>query len=77
MTLPPPVVATTPIPGEHCELCGKGPEHGVILIQMMPGPDSQPWALCVADYNEGRKPFKVGLIPAAYKDDSAPRRKAG
>lgn len=70
-------VATTPVPGEHCELCGKGPAHGVVLIRMMPGPDGKPWALCVADYNEGRTPFKVGLIPAQYQDEPPAKRRAG
>lgn len=65
MTSPLPVVATTRIPGEHCELCGKGPGHGVVLIQMMPGPDGQPWALCVGDYNEGRAYFSSASAAGA------------
>lgn len=74
------MVATIPIPGEHCDECKKGPEHGVILIQMQPGPDGKPWALCSKDHYEGRRHNQLNNIPAQYKTVEAeePRkRRAG
>jgi hypothetical protein len=80
MSSPRLVVATIPVPGEHCDDCKKGPEHGVTLIGMQPGPDGKPWALCSVCHRTGRQPMQLGNIPSEYKTGFSPptqRRRAG
>lgn len=51
----------------------------MVLVAMQPGPDGKDWWYCVKDYVEGRRPQKLGNIPAEYKVDIAPpkKRRAG
>lgn len=39
------------------------------MVEMKPGHDGKPWFLCVPDYNDGREPFKLGLIDAQYRTE--------
>ena len=64
----------------RCEICEK---RDVVLVGMQPGPDGQPWWLCIRDYIDGLFPGKLGRIDPKYKDPpgtpvvASRKRKAG
>lgn len=43
-----------------CETCGCNDR--TIMIPMKPGPDGKPWEYCRRCYEDGRRPFKLGMF---------------
>lgn len=49
-----------------CAQCG---ERKPIMVVMERAADGSPWQLCSTCWLEGATPYKLGKIPAEYRDD--------